>query len=393
MSRQKAPGAVVAFAVSCILISLLVYAKAFDNPFRQDDFTFLRHVETHGMPGVLSPGPEFAFYRPGSVALFALEHAGFGRHSGFYIAFNYILHAGIAVLVFLALRRLYGRDAAAVASALFLVGLGHYGKQVMWACTSGPLMSTGLCVAAILVLLRGAEPLSTEKVVIHNQASRTMVAVGLLAFAMLFHEAALAMCAIGALLVVTDAPDRQRWKHAVPFLALPVAALALWLTQTRQAGYHAVPPGEAIVNAPVQLVSYLGFMLMPLQPTALVDGARTAYVLAHVAPVARTVLGIAMLVALLYIVVRRHGTVRLLALWLLVAMLPYTVLRSPTHHLDLRYLYPASIPFCALAVMVLISLRDRGSVTRLMAGAITILAVAGSAALQLILESRYDQWR
>ncbi|HET6350240.1 MAG TPA: hypothetical protein VFH88_14270 [Candidatus Krumholzibacteria bacterium] len=393
MPRQRTGSGVTLFFALCAVLSLFVYARAFDNPFRQDDFAFLRHVETHRVPDVLTPGSEFAFYRPGLLALFALEHACFGERSGLYIVFNYILHAGIAGLLFLLLRRLTRRDVALFATALFLVGFGHYGKLVMWACTSGSLLSVALSVMSILVLLGGVQQSPGDNAGTRLHTWRPLVSAGLLALAALFHEAAVAVCVVAAFVILAGVDGRSRWKSVIPFLVLLGGFLVLWLSDRRQGGYTAVGLREAVINAPVHLVLYLGFILLPVQSTALLKGGRTDYMLVHVAPVARAVLGLAMLVTLLYVVLRHRGAVQLLAFWVLAAILPFTTLQPPTHHLELRYLYPAAVPFCGLMGMVVVGLWDRERrAPRLVAGTIVLLAIIGTVILQLILESHYDRW-
>ena len=396
MPGRQLSNRIVLFYAFCALLSLFVYSRAFDNPFRQDDFVFLTHVEAHAFPDVLVPGPGFAFFRPGAVALFSLEHAWFGRHSGAYIVFNYALHAVISVLLFFILRSLGGGRVALLASGLFLAGFGHYGKQVMWACTSGPLASVLLSLVSILIILRSVK--QEPRAGLDRRGGLgwpPLVAFVLLAVSALFHEGSLAASILIVILVTVESSHRLNRKYALLFLALIPAALAAWLALAgRYPAYHAVGLREAVANAPVHLLRFLGFMVLPLQPTTLIEGSPVSRTLVDAAPLLHVAVGAVFLLALLYLAFLRRGMLRVLAAWLLLALMPFTVLQYPTHHMDLRYLYPAAIPFCALAAITVVSLWERGGLTgRILGGGIALLALAGSTVLQLLLENRYDQWR
>jgi hypothetical protein len=155
----------------------------------------------------------------------------------------------------------------------------------------------------------------------------------------------------------------------------------------------AVTLKEPVVNAPQYLARYLGFMILPAQPTALMTGNSLSRVVTESAPYLHLVIGTAALASLLYLVFRRRGVLRILALWVPLALLPFAFVPQPARHLELRYLYNASIPFCALTAMGVLALWGHSRrINKVIGGAVVVWAVVVSIALQLMLENRYDQW-
>ena len=181
-----------------LAISLSIYSRAFDNGFRQDDHVFLRHVETTSFAESLRPSADFTFYRPGTLILFRLVYGVFGRNSGAFIAFNFVLHVTISLLALLLLRKMFSsRGLAALGAGLFLVGFGHYGKVVMWSCCCGQLASAMLSVAGILASLSWAESRGSP-------GSRRFLAAAILLMtsAGLFHESAIVTPAVAVVAVL-----------------------------------------------------------------------------------------------------------------------------------------------------------------------------------------------
>ena len=139
-----------------LLLSLAVFSTSFDNPFRDDDFVFVRHAAGAAeFSDLLKPGPDFAFYRPGALLLFWAQVRALGGSGGGYVVFNFIVHALNSILLILALKHLsFSPGARFLAGGLFVLGFAHYGKQVMWACSSGPLVSVLLITCALYLYLR-----------------------------------------------------------------------------------------------------------------------------------------------------------------------------------------------------------------------------------------------
>jgi hypothetical protein len=358
-------------------VAVLVCMRAVDNSFRADDFVFLDHVvQARSLGELLRSSSNFAFYRPAALALFWAEHQLFGFWAGGYIVFNLLLHATNSWLLLRVLRQLdVNAWVSRVATAFFLLGVGHYAKQLLWACTSGGLAAVTTSLVAMLLVLDPRQPTDS------TGRPRLPLLLGvwaLMFLAMALHEAALAMSILLALAWRRrDAAWRQMWVWFVPAVVW-IGALAT-LSNDHPA-YGRAPLG--VLLAPLYVLRYPGFMLLPIQPeqSAL---ARPLQIL-----LAASMLGVSIAI------LRRRdaGTAKFLVLWLYVALLPFGLITLPNWWLEIRYLYFAAMPFCALLALGLAAVQ-RPPLTRLLPIAIaaTTMLVIGALALQLYIEHRGDQ--
>lgn len=350
-TRQHRPAssrrAAAVFAALAIL-SLALYWPSFDNGFRDDDFAFLAMARSeNGAGDLVAPHSGIAFYRPGAWILFAAEYRLFAMHPGRYLAFNWVLHLVNALLLFAVLRRAgYRRDIAAWSAGLFVVGYGHFGKEVMWASTSGGLAAVALSLVIVRLSLALSDPARKDR----RQWPGPVVA--LLAFvAPAFHESALmapfialALCwgAYGRGAVVVKR-SRLWWTASAALWLVVIAAMA----STHGSITHA---GHALAAAPVRIVRYTGLMALPIQNSDLL--ARFSPLLSTAAPVIQFLLGAAVIFAAWTAARRRRGAGALLA-WILLALAPFSLIGVASHWLELRYVYLASMGFAALVARFL----------------------------------------
>jgi len=370
-----------------LAISLSIYSRAFDNGFRQDDHVFLRHVETNSFAESLRPSSDFTFYRPGTLILFRLVYGFFGRNSGAFIAFNFILHVTISLLVLLLLGKLFSsRILATLGAGLFLVGFGHYGKVVMWACCCGQLTSVMLSVAGILASLSWVENRGG-----HGSRRLLAAAILLMTSAGLFHESAIVTPAVAAIAVLAGrSRGDPTGRGSIALLLLPVLPLLLMnliLSSTRPV-YQ--PGAERLLHVPVYLVRYAGFSIVPLQKTGMVPVSPLLIRLFGAAPVLHLAAGSALLAAMGFLAVFRRKGLRTLGIWFPLAVLPFTLIAMPEGWLQLRYLYLASIPLCGLAAAGLYGLADgRGNPARILSNVAVVIITLCTSALVLLLERHY----
>ena len=363
--------------------SLVLFAPAFDNPLRDDDLVFLGHVIAHpGLRDLLRPSPSFAFYRPGALLLFRLEYGLLGLAGGHYLVVNYLLHVSIAIVLLGLLRAIRVHEtAAALGTALFLVGFGHYAKQPMWACTSGPMASALLCLLAIRFALRRTEVPDAAS---HPRRALAWSAamLGALSLAPLFHEAGL-VAPLLLLPILWPRGEKATGRGIlVAFSALP--ALAWTLTLLALSRHYPAYRGAApqILRVPVYLFRYLGFMLLPIQKSQL---ALTPYLQAGLSG--------AVVVASAGLVRRGPRSARLLVLWLYAALLPFCLIALPDGWLEMRYLYFAAAPACGLAGMLAATLHEKSRTAgRQLVVASACAVVIATLAFELVLEHKYDRY-
>jgi hypothetical protein len=365
-------------------VALIVYSRSFDNGFRQDDIVYLRHVEQTPLSGSFKPSADFAFYRPGSLLLFRAEYALFGRGGGAYLAFNFMLHLLAAVLAGLVMKRLgSGHGAALIGSGLFLVGFGHYGKVVMWACCSGQIAAVVLSLAALLISLRWIAGKGKGGMLL------PAAAVALMAFAVYFHETAVATPLIAALAAMETGRGKPGTRLRAAALLIPVPLLAVkCLIMARYYTAH-LPEPDSWLHAPAYLLRYAGFALIPFQKTVIFDLPTSLRGMALAMPAVQAAAGTAIFLIMVYLAVRRKGTLRVLCLWFPLAIAQFTLVRLPEGWLQLRYLYFAAIPLCGLAGCGFTALYRGGAKRRAAAVALLAAATVCTAALVLILESHY----
>jgi hypothetical protein len=372
-ASQTAP-----YALLCVL-SLALFAPSFNNGFRADDYNFLYNT-THspGLMELISPGGGFAFFRPGAWALFAAEYGAFGMHSGPYIAVNWLIHLLNSALLLLVLRRSgYGAAAAAWAAGLFVLGFGHYGKQVMWACTSGPLTAVALILSAVLIALKATDPKA-------GSGERRLAPLGglLVLLAASFHESSLVAPVIAlALCVKAHGPWKQMRK--APVLWTTVGWLWIGVLALAASAHDTYPQAASdITMMPSRLVKYVGIMALPVQNSPLLE--RIWPPLGAHAHLIQLVLGFVVLAgALIYGRVRGWSVWALLA-WLLVVLVPFSLVGiSAGNWIELRYVYFAAMAFDTLLVLWLL---ERGKRFR---WAVVALVVVMTATVTTTLERKY----
>jgi hypothetical protein len=335
LHTAHAPSAGLILAAA-LLLALAVYAPAFDNGFRDVDFVFLARVRSAAAwLDLVRSAPEFTFYRPAALLLFGFEERLFGLTGGLYLAFNVALHVLNAALAWLLARRLaVPSRTAALGVGLFLVGCGSYGKQVLWACTSGALAALSAGLAAAILGLVASDPALRRR--------RAAAAVGLLlllGLAPWLHEAALAApLAVGLMLVA--APHRPHGRGLAAWIVLLGLPIAVWVVGLQSvvathpeygAGWH------RLADVPGRLWGYLGLLVWPIQAQGL-----------GWAPRLRGVAALAVGAALAAQLWRGDRRRRIAVALIVVALAPFCLVPMPAGWLEVRYLYAAALPACLL---------------------------------------------
>jgi hypothetical protein len=377
-----------------VIISLLVYSRAFDNGFRQDDYVYVRHVETTSFLDSLRPSSDFTFYRPGAMILFRLEYGIFAHNSGAYIVFNFLVHLASSFLMLLVLRRIRSfRGSETTAAGLFLLGLGHYGKTVMWACCSGQLVSIALSLAGILLSLhcagcRSAADRSREG---RGSGYCLFFTIVIMTAAVLFHEGAIVTPVVATFAVLAcQRSGRLIGPGRAMLLLLPIPLLFFMYRSISQACPAYGLDASSLRQVPGYLLRYSGFAVIPLQRTRIIVAPPTLQRLIGLAPHLHLIAGALLLAALGCLAVFQRKSVRILSVWFPAAILPFTLIALPEGWLQLRYLYYASIPLCGLAAAGFHRLVSaRGAVSRTVAIIFLLLAVFCTATLVLLLERYY----
>ncbi len=274
----------------------------------------------------------------------ALEYRSFGMDARAYYIVNLIVHVLNAWIAYaLVISLLHDAPAAILAAVLFAVGVGSYGKNLMFA-------------GGISSLLYAMVVLSGTLLYVWNEQKNRGRPLGLYAFGF-FVILLLSLFMRGGTFSILASclfynfffrPERQRpVMHTTLLLALATAAVSmlarLLLGPPPITG--PVDPGAFLVNLP----RYLVLMAFPVQHSELLSSAsaftRTIYALA---PYIRVAIGLALLSYTIFGVVFGNRTIRFYIGWIYVMVVPFAVFRYPTDWLNLRFLYLVSLGFCVL---------------------------------------------
>jgi len=274
----------------------------------------------------------------------AFEFRSFGMDARAYYIVNLIVHVLNAWIAYaLVISLLHDAPAAILAAVLFAVGVGSYGKNLMFA-------------GGISSLLYAMVVLSGTLLYVWNEQKNRGRPLGLFAFGF-FGIFALSLFMRGGTFSILASclfynfffrPERQRpVMHTTLLLALGTAAVSMLarvlLGPPPIAG--PVDPGAFLVNLP----RYLVLMAFPVQHSELLTSAspftRTVYALA---PYIRVAVGLALLSYTIFGIVFGNRAIRFYIGWIYVMVVPFAVFRYPTDWLNLRFLYLVSLGFCVL---------------------------------------------
>lgn len=377
-----------AVAFGALFCALFVYAPGFDNGFWRDDFVLLERAEAaRTQPAVLGARWVEPFNRPLAQVAFYLEYRVWGLESGRYILTNTLLHVVNAVLLFWLLQTPLGAQAAAGAALLFALGIGFYGKALLWAANLPDLLATGF------VLATGIAATRAQLARLAPQRAAWMLVAGML-FAMGLackESAVMAIIMVGGLMW----PHRRSLASVVRKLAVLVAVFGVYVAFQlwNESGLGRVAHDPAVWLAlPVRALRQATLMVLPVQADSpLVAalgplGARAAALIDQIRPA----LGVVLLGLSAWWFWRGGGAAR----WLLASycafLLPFGLIHLPEGWLDIRYAYLPATCFCGLLGYGLRALWLRaGRVRRMALGLALMLAIAADVTLVRRLEAKY----
>jgi len=375
------------------LLSLAAYANSIRAGFVWDDrMLVLQDPVVHSFHNLgevfsqdffartESPLP-YGYYRPVTTLSYVLDYALSGKDPLVYHLTNVLLHGLSSALALLLLWRLgLSEGAGFTAAALFAVHPIHT-ESVAWIAGRTDLLAFVLMISALLIHLaaqpqpppqmenptgrkhkKKRKPRENGTKAGRHPVALTGLALVLFAAALLSKE----MAAVLPLWVALIHRLRlgQSWKRsaraAVPYFVVMLGyavlrfALAAVAMPTTPGQHHLL---YAVLTAPVTVLRYLGWMVVP---TGLSAYVQNPYVTSPADPRFFVALAaLALLVLLLLRYGRRHRTAATLAAMLAVSFLPilnFVRVASPPdmgNTMAERFCYLPSLPFIALAVLLL----------------------------------------
>jgi hypothetical protein len=379
----------LAVTSAAFFCSLFAFGPGFDNGFWRDDFVLLERAEagrTH--PSSLGSRWVEPFNRPLAQLVFYVEYRLFGLDSGKYIVANTLWHVGNCALAYWLFLLPLGPQAAAGAALLFALGLGFYGKAVLWAANLPDLLATGFVLATGIAATRA------------QLARRAPERAAWMGFAGILFAMGLACkeSAITALVMVAGLmwPHRRSLASVVRKIALlvVVAAVYVMLQLVVDSGIARVANDPAAwVALPVRALRLATLMAFPVQadsPLVATLGPLAGRVVVLVDQV-RPALGVVLLLLAALWFWRGSGATRWLLASFLGFLLPFGLIHMPEGWLDIRYAYLPATCFCGLVAYGLRALWIRAGRMRRMAIGFAVLAmIAVDLTLVRRLEAKYD---
>lgn len=334
-------GVLVALAAAAVAMFWKVLATPFWSP---EDFHALQSAVDASMQGtLLSWTPTLAGGYPVNP-IFAFEFHYFGLEARPYLLVNLAIHIVNAYLAFLLVNSLlHDRLGAFIAALLFVLTVGSYGKNLMFAAGSSSLVYASCVLLAMFLYVQN------EKQNVGRAVGPWAVSFFLVFLASLFMRGG-TFSILGAVFLynVFFRAERQRpVLHTNLKVAVALAVLALVAKAVLRDGSvtGAVDPGAFLMNLP----SYLILMVLPLQQSEiLTDAPVLVQWLYRIAPVLRVFVGLAILSYSLIGFVFGNRAIRFYIAWMYVMIVPFTLFRYPEDWLNLRFLYLVSLGFCVL---------------------------------------------
>ncbi len=380
-------GAPLFVAIGLCAAVFAVYAPVFDNGFWHDDYILLiRAASAANVHDVLwSRWVDMKYNRPlWQLGLFA-EYRAFGLHAGWYLLVNVLLHAANTLLLWRVLRGQLGRAPAALGAAFFAIGLGYYGKAVIWVANLCELAGTAFVLATALALERSLRSRRREAWMI----GATLLYVLALSAK---ESTVVAPVLAAAVLALNGATVRQIAVRLSPLAAVCLAYFAYQIATA--SGIAGAPRGLQVVPQLVRSAAeLLTFMVVPAQvgsPLVQPDWPVVALTVSAVHAV-RPVLTIALAISACVWFMRGPALVRWALAVLAAFLLPFGFVEFPRGWFEIRYAYLPATVFCAIvASLVCCGVRHRARRVRVPLLVATLCLVGGTVWLTRAFEAKFD---
>lgn len=136
------------------IITITLYSSASGYYFTGDDFTWFRWVD-NSKSNILAFVNDFTqsngfFYRPGTKVYFSLMYSVFWLNQAVYHFVSFILHFGVAALIFLISKRILKNYFLAIVSAFLFLVLSGYQEAVFWISSTGFLFNAFFALLSLL---------------------------------------------------------------------------------------------------------------------------------------------------------------------------------------------------------------------------------------------------
>jgi len=345
------------FLASLLALGFAFFAPARNNPFwHSGDYEYL--LQALRIDGdwrqIFARAPHQTF-QPLVNLVFYVEFLLFDVNPTGYYAFNVVVHAVNAFLVyFLVLTLLRDRTIAIVSGVLFALAVGNYGKAVMVVSGVGDLVITMLTLLTMIFYAR-------NELAERGQAWTRNFVLCMLFFALSLLSKATSFSLLGCMLAFNLFFREQTGRRLFDsnFTIIAVAAFAVLVLKL--ALLPSFPGASDFViswTVPKNVAAYLVRMVFPIQYSALVthSGGAVQFIY-QLATEIRILIFFCIVSYSVFGFVFGNRVIRFFIVWTYITVAPFCFFRWPVDWLNIRYLYLVSVGF----VMILASATVLGS--------------------------------
>ncbi len=391
------------FFSGLVALSFAFYWRILDNPFWDpEDFNFLHTaILNAGNLSRLFAANAAERFHPLPLVFFQLEYRIFGLNPAGYYAVNLLIHALNAILVYLLVMVLLGdKRIARLASVFFVLGVGSYGKAIMFVAGIENLIITSLYLLILNLYIRNdlnerGRVLSPRYAVIlvlflmasYARPTAFSLVLGLLAYKLFFRTA--------------RGPDRKLLE--LNLVILVAGAVLFWVFRELSGvsdfshELAGAKPWTFTVRFVGNMVNYIIHMFFPLHLSHLVTmGNPVVRGLYDAAPVIRWFIGLSILSYGFFGFVFGNRALRFFIAWTFISALPFCALSFPEDWLNIRYLYQVSIGFnfiLASGTIYTMDLLHRRRYRRFIPCAAPLVFILLSGYIMTKLDQKYERER
>jgi hypothetical protein len=345
------------FLASLLALGFVFFSPARNNPFwHSNDYEYLLQALRIGgnWREIFARAPHQTF-QPLVNLVFYFEFLLFGSGPMGYYAFNVVVHAVNAFLVyFLVLTLLRDRTIAIVSGVLFVLAVGNYGKAVMVVSGVSDLVITMLTLLTMIFYTR-------NELDERGQVWTRNFVLCLLFFALSLLSKATSFSLLGCMLAFNLFFREQTGRRLFDSNFTVIAVTALVVLAAKLAVLRSIPGAADFVvswSVPRNVAAYLVRMVFPIQYSALVrDSGSAVRFVYQLATEIRILIFFCIISYSVFGFVFGNRVIRFFIAWTYITVAPFCFFRFPSDWLNIRYLYLVSVGF----VMILASATVLGS--------------------------------
>ena len=294
----------------------------------------------------------FYFSQPLLQLAFLAEYHFFGLNTSGYLAVNLVMHGLNSFMVYMLVNMLFPRRSMAIlASILFALAVGSYGRVFMTIHQLESLLLAGLHLLVLYFFIRN--DFRRE-----GRVLSPLFLLGLALFLLTGLTKAASFSLVGCLVAYKAFFYRHRASRAIisPDILVFIVASVLFYLGQHKWGYqnptifeHSAGESQFSLLSFKNIFRYLNLMFFPMQQSPLLDTAPLWVVwVFHARVVVRVCLTLSIVSYSFFGFVFGSRAIRFFIAWTYITLLPFTSHTASGEWLNLSHLYLTSLGFCVI---------------------------------------------